>query len=824
MTHDSVSRAIVIVLCISVISLPSAGGVPRLIAAAPQGSAPRVVIVGLDAADWLAIDPLVAEGKLPTFSRLKRLGRTGVMVATPPLISPMIWTTIATGMEPENHGVLDFMVDVPGGRQVPVGSSQRLAPAIWNLFSSAGRRVAVVGWWATWPAEQVHGTIVSDALAPQLAPQAVRTTSGLVSPVAATESVISQLVKADSLTMADLAAYIPLTPQEFDQARVALTSGRGRYDNPIAHLAEIVAGTRTYSRIAEGLAKSDRPDLLAVYLESIDSTSHLFVRDARRGRQAINRAYQDADALLRRLADASPADTLIVVCSDHGFYPATAAITEDPGNLAGPATAWHRPYGIVAIATAGAISSGQPSSTLSGGNEIGLMVPADVAPTVLHAAGLPVSVEMPGRVVTDLLPSDIAARPPVRAVAPKFTPPSLAGMVRADSDDARDRLRALGYVGASRTSLARQNLAESLFRRGKYATAERELRTVLESQPNNVTALLWLAQTLVRTGRGRDAVAVYERVIPLEGGARDALVEATDVAIANGDVEAARRMIQAAPAGAPEVRIARGVLAEAQRDTDAAQREYRGALEAEPTSFDAAARLFDVANRTGHGREALAPIERAVKLAPDSPRHLALAGDARLAVGDTAGAERALRRALWLSPDADTVRIALGRALLAAHKHAEAIDVLGHAQVSPDREVLLGAAYSAARDWRHAVEHLQQALDAGRVTPEVLNSLGWAHLQLGNRRDAAASFNRSVALKPNQPEIRRLLAELGTSRQGFNTGDLPPEGGSHEISDGMILAMTPGQRFNAADLVSQGQYEKHFAIPWLPPSGGRSVR
>ena len=72
------------------------------LATAPRGAVPRmhlqeaqprsIVLVVLDAADWLAIDPLIAAGRLPTFARLKMLGRTGVMVTTPPLVSPMIWT------------------------------------------------------------------------------------------------------------------------------------------------------------------------------------------------------------------------------------------------------------------------------------------------------------------------------------------------------------------------------------------------------------------------------------------------------------------------------------------------------------------------------------------------------------------------------------------------------------------------------------------------------------------------------------------------------------------------------------------------------------
>jgi len=640
---------------------------------------------------------------------------------------------------------------------------QRLAPALWNLFSNAGRRVGIVGWWATWPAEQVRGTIVSDALAPQLARQNIRMDAGIIAPESAATRVKALVVRADGLSRDDLAAYVPLTEAEFNSIR-ASRSGTAKTESPLARLAESVAATRTYSGIAEDLARTDRPDLLAVYLESIDTVSHLFVRDARRGRQAIDRAYIDSDALVLRVARASPPQSLVFVCSDHGFYPPTAAIEEDPANLAGPATAWHRPYGIVGVSTAGELATGQPSRVFGEKADVGSITPLDVAPTLLHAAGLPVSSDMPGRVIKTLLPADIAMRPPVRALPPKFTPPALNGLVRADADEARDRLRALGYVGAVTSSLARQNLAESLFRRGKYPAAERELRAVLEAQPQNVAAQLWLAQTLVKTGRSRDALVVYERAIPLPGGAKDALIEATDLAIASGDLAAARRMIGSAPAGS-YVHVARGALAEAQHDLSTAQREYRLALEKEPTSFDAVARLSDLLTRAGRSREALDVAERANRLAPDSPRLLGLAGNTRLAAGDAAGAERALRRALELAPDADALRLALGRALFAAHKTAQTIDVVGQARTSPDRDILLGAAYSSSRDWRRAIEHLQQALDAGRATPEVLNALGWAQMQSGDRRAAEASFNRSLAAKPDQPEIRRLLMEVRGSRE-----------------------------------------------------------
>jgi len=112
----------------------------------------------------------------------------------------------------------------------------------------------------------------------------------------------------------------------------------------------------------------------------------------------------------------------VVVCSDHGFHPADAGIAEDPADLAGPAAAWHRPYGIVGVAEAGALTGARRA----GARDVGIVTPLDVAPTILHAAGLPVPTEMTGRVVADLLPDDAARREVARAPSPAWTPPAEA--------------------------------------------------------------------------------------------------------------------------------------------------------------------------------------------------------------------------------------------------------------------------------------------------------------------------------------------------------------------------------------------------------------
>ena len=98
---------------------------------------------------------------MPNWQRLVSEGYSGRIASFMPVLSPILWTTAATGVGPEVHHVLDFQeVDGKTGEKVPISGRSRRVPAVWNLASAAGRRVGVVGWWATHPAEKVNGLFV----------------------------------------------------------------------------------------------------------------------------------------------------------------------------------------------------------------------------------------------------------------------------------------------------------------------------------------------------------------------------------------------------------------------------------------------------------------------------------------------------------------------------------------------------------------------------------------------------------------------------------------------------------------------------------------
>src|SRR3712207_6546572 len=95
--------------------------------------AKRVLLVGWDAADWMMLRPLVAAGKMPALEKLLAAGVSGNLATIQPVLSPMLWNSIATGKRADKHGICSFVEPLPNlGGIRPVTSSSRKCKAIWN--------------------------------------------------------------------------------------------------------------------------------------------------------------------------------------------------------------------------------------------------------------------------------------------------------------------------------------------------------------------------------------------------------------------------------------------------------------------------------------------------------------------------------------------------------------------------------------------------------------------------------------------------------------------------------------------------------------------
>ena len=276
-------------LAVFVVLLP-----PCLAACRPRQPAKPVhpvVLIGIDGGEWQVIRELWSRGELPA---LRRIAAEGVSASldTDYAISPAIWTTIATGRPPRVHGITDFVAPSPKG-DVPVSSTLRRVPALWNMAATAGRRVAVVSWWASWPAEPIAGGVVVSDRALQGLPRGV-------SP--------------------------PAFGERFARLREAALAGNNRFGgNPVTAQRD-----RVTAEVSRALA-GERYDLLMVYFRGVDVASHLTWRYFHPQRfpplspeelaaQAgeIPRVYAATDEAIGHIVAAAPEANVFVV-SDHGF-------------------------------------------------------------------------------------------------------------------------------------------------------------------------------------------------------------------------------------------------------------------------------------------------------------------------------------------------------------------------------------------------------------------------------------------------------------------------------------------------------------------------
>jgi hypothetical protein len=139
---------------------------PRAAHGLKRSGGVKVFILGLDGYDWLVMEQVARGRSLENITRVRKGGAYGNLRSMEPLISPLIWTTMVTGVTPDIHGITDFLVaDPQTGQEIPVTSSMRQVPALWYISSLFGRTCGFGGWCASFPAERVEGFVVTDRVA-----------------------------------------------------------------------------------------------------------------------------------------------------------------------------------------------------------------------------------------------------------------------------------------------------------------------------------------------------------------------------------------------------------------------------------------------------------------------------------------------------------------------------------------------------------------------------------------------------------------------------------------------------------------------------------
>ncbi len=153
----------------------------------------KVIILGMDGLDPVITERLMEAGELPTFSKLRESGAYARLGTSTPAMSPVAWSSFATGTDASRHGIFDFLSRDPktylprlssstvygeskflkiGPLRIPTKKGGvkllRRSETFWKTLSDYGVFSTVLRVPITFPPEKINGIILAGMDVPDL--------------------------------------------------------------------------------------------------------------------------------------------------------------------------------------------------------------------------------------------------------------------------------------------------------------------------------------------------------------------------------------------------------------------------------------------------------------------------------------------------------------------------------------------------------------------------------------------------------------------------------------------------------------------------------
>ena len=646
----------------------------------------KLLLVGIDSADWKIIQPLIDSGGTPGMARIVEAGTSGNLTTLEPQLSPMLWTSIATGKMAYHHGVAGFTeVNPATGRVVPVSAATRKCRTLWEILGERGLRSHVVSWFATHGERDLDGCMVSNMFGhlPNVKPDSDPADwppppVGTYWPESLAAALNELRVSPHDLDPDEVIRLFVPQAHKVDQQkdkRLWLLAGR---------LAEAFSVHEAATHL---LASEPDWDLFAVYYRTVDEISHMFMPyhpprmegipepDYELYRHVVTGMYRLHDLFLQRLVQLAGPEAAVMVVSDHGFHSDHLRPRFTPRVPAG-ITVWHRPQGVFAVA-----GPGFKQDELVYGARL-----LDIAPTILHWFGLPMATDMEGRVLTEIF----TERRPVETV-PTWDRPAAPRLVRTGLDEATDKALleqfvALGYIdeipadpGQAAADTNRENdwnMARAMMYGQRYEQALPLLEACFHAQPFRTDYAQVLATCQMQLGLLEEADATVDRARETFGRTEQADLIKASIAIQKKDYRealAALERVQEKTPGEVQLQLMLAQCHLALRRFADAEAAARRMLAVDPHSPQAFLVLARLQLHSGRAAEAVESALDAIGLRYGNPLGHFLLGAALQAEGKLKEAEQPLRNCLALAPGFLRARRLLARVLRGLGRRDDAV-------------------------------------------------------------------------------------------------------------------------------------------------------
>jgi tetratricopeptide (TPR) repeat protein len=390
-------------------------------------------------------------------------------------------------------------------------------------------------------------------------------------------------------------------------------------------------------------------------------------------------------------------------------------------------------------------------------------------------------------------------------------------------DEVKQRLESLGYVWTAKTEYSEErpdpkdmiHIMEGIDRGisyiylGFYDQARKEFQNILEVNPENASALFYLASIEERIGNLEEAERIFKRLLTIspnyldvhnhlgviyhKKGKLDLALKEFELALDQAEysevyynlsvvyrlkghpdkaVKAAQMAIDLDPGYADAINQL-GQLAFDHGALGEALEYFQQALRIEPKHLEASNNLGVLYHRQGLGDEAIKAFEKVLSIDPNSAEAYNNLGSIYLTRGLYDQAEGAFKQAIRLKPDYLEGIINLGTALFHKGDYTNAIDYYQQAiELEPENQEgwkHLGLLFLAQGEYEKAYTALENALKKGQKSAELYFNIGQASFGLQRFEEALSFWEKAIKLDPDHKhtylKMGQLLFDLGMTQR-----------------------------------------------------------
>lgn len=254
----------------------------------------KVMVIGIDGLDSVLLSKF--EKDLPNFRKLKENSQNSGMESVFPPDSPTAWTSIYTGKNPAEHGIILFKDPLTPPTVCDYSGTDISGKTFWDMAGNAGKRVCIIFPHLGYPVWPVNGVM------------------------------IGRTSEVDIKTF-DIQTYPPSLSEKYD------LSGLKPISSYPLNMGDIIKPTKELIlnevRLGLKLLKDVKWDLYFIYFSSIDNIEHLFwmYYDKNDPEYKENNPYKDVirefykfydKHVIGKFLEFLDSDTTLIVLSDHG--------------------------------------------------------------------------------------------------------------------------------------------------------------------------------------------------------------------------------------------------------------------------------------------------------------------------------------------------------------------------------------------------------------------------------------------------------------------------------------------------------------------------